>query len=190
VDPRRRIGSTDQQIVRHRPVDSHELEVVIVVGKAKSCCFCLSAPLVEQRREFLPVVQRLASVFGEVRERYPFVPDRFGIRERLGGILLQDLDPDVGRRRGEVVLVQQRTDLGRSLAEVSGEFDFLVSDLVNLMEGAGEIRLHQVADRVELEPDFLQFSSLSEENFSGVSALVCDSEGGDSEGREEVTAAM
>ena len=40
------------------------------------------------------------------------------------------------------------------LAEVSGEFDFLVPDLRDLAKRARKIRFHQVANRVKLETDF------------------------------------
>jgi len=88
------------------------------------------------------------------------------------------------------ILLEQRFDLRRRAPEVSSEFDFLVSDLRDLAQRAGEIGLHQVTNGVKLKTDFLQLSLRCEENSIGQSISVRDPEGGDAERREECAAGM
>src|ERR1700731_3325665 len=56
-------------------------------------------------------------------------------------------------RRGEAIFVERGTDFFGCLAEISGEFDFLVTDLGDAGDGAVEVLLHELADGVQLEPD-------------------------------------
>src|SRR5882762_2910955 len=104
-------------------------------------------------------------------------------------ILFQYVQSNVGRRRGESVFLQKRTNLSRRPPEVSGELDLLVSDRSDLGERARHIRLHQIADCIELEADLFQLSVRDEDRARrGVTAG--DSEGGHSECSEEVATSL
>src|SRR6478752_4448662 len=91
--------------------------------------------------------------------------------------------------RSEAVLAKERAYLGRRLVEVSVELDLLESDPRDLGERAGHIGLHQVADGIQLEPDLLDFSFGGEE-LAGEGIALCDSDGGDAQGREKVAAGL
>src|SRR5579872_4933127 len=63
----------------------------------------------------------------------------------------------MGRGRGKAVLVEHSPDLLRGAAEVSGKFNFLVTNLSDLGDGAFEVILHEIAHAVELHSDLVDF---------------------------------
>jgi hypothetical protein len=64
------------------------------------------------------------------------------------GSFSERIDPDVRRRRGKIILRQQGADLRGSAAKVPRELHLLITGCGNLGQGAGHVRLHQVANGV------------------------------------------
>ena len=62
--------------------------------------------------------------------------------------------------------------MGGRAAEIPGELDFLVADRGDAGESAGHVGLHQVANCIELKPDFFEAASLKKDVRGGASASV------------------
>lgn len=64
----------------------------------------------------------------------------------------------MGRGRGKLILFEELADLGCSTSEISRELDLLVSRRRDPGERSGKIRLHQIANGVELQANFIQLA--------------------------------
>src|ERR1700680_2559588 len=63
---------------------------------------------------------------------------------------------DVTRGRGEAVAIDHGPDLLRRTAEISCEFNFLVTDGSDFCDGGVEVGLHLVAHGIELQADLFE----------------------------------
>jgi len=132
-----------------------------VIGELDSGIVRGLTRVVEDLREVLPVVQRLAPFRGNEWHDDVLVPDRLGRVERRLPLIVA-LERDVRGGGRESVSVEDRLHIGRRMIVVAGELDLLVADLRDAGDGPLKIRFHLIAYGVQLQANLLQACAVPE----------------------------
>ncbi len=111
----------------------------------------LLARLVEEGGGLLPDIGLLALLLTDPGNDQKPVTENPRGRERLGQLGLGRRPVDVRGRRGQAVLVEHRPHGFWLLAEEPRELDLLEPDRRDLGERPGDVGLHQVAHRIQLQ---------------------------------------
>jgi hypothetical protein len=124
---------------------------VIVVGKPQARGFAMRGEFVADIGDVLPLVDGGAQLRIHPRHHQPLVTGG----QRLVDGLLRIVDEgdilNVRAWRCHAEVDDHLLDLGRRMAEIAGELHFLVADIGDFLQRAGNIFLHLRTDGVELD---------------------------------------
>jgi hypothetical protein len=123
---------------------------MIVVRELDPCLGGRFARLVELISDLLHAPRLLAELLVDPRTDYVFVSNDMGGIQCFRQFVFDNVVADVARWRLKPILVENGANILRGMVEVSRKFDFLISNLGDLRDGAFKIGFHGVSDGIQL----------------------------------------
>ena len=155
-----RVSVLQQSVIRHLALVCLKFEIVIVIGELDSRFLAVLGDPIECISDALPAVG-CAHLLIDKWTHDITLPQRMRRLQGLGEVALNGLVGNVCGGRRQAVAIEHLSNVLRRIIKKAREFYLAVTDFSDLGKRTFKVLFHEIANGIELHPDFVQFVILS-----------------------------